>query len=271
MKVIPLNELVKQNFNPVFVNSLKQLWKTTKSFHCEGDPKKHNLLLFLDGCSITYTDKTGKVFRAESGDVVYTPVGSEYRALLSDFITEDSHTLGINFFLLDETGDGLLFSREILVFHPDSDLVGDLFRQTLHHSDEGASLLRQRATLLSIFAALADNTAKEYPSPIDKAMAYLSRHVEQNPSIPTLAALCHMSEVNFRRLFKKRTGVSPAVYRTALRLQRAASYLSYGDVSVLEITDALGYATVSHFIKEFKQKYGLPPLQYRKKTREGKP
>ena len=271
MKTIPLHALIKQNFNPVFINSLKQFWKTTKSFHCEGDPKKQNLLLLLDGCSITYTDKAGRVFHAESGDVVYTPVGSEYRALLSDFITEDSHTLGINFFLLDERGEQILLSQDILVFHPDSDLIGALFEQTLTYSGEEAALLRQRASLLSILAALTDPRSKEYASPIDKAIAYLSGHVEQNPSVATLAALCHMSEVNFRRLFKKRTGVSPAGYRTTLRLQKAASYLTYGDVSVQEISDVLGYATVSHFIKEFKGRYGLPPLQYRKKTREAKP
>lgn len=59
-------------------------------------------------------------------------------------------------------------------------------------------------------------------------------------------------------------GMTPLEYRNALRLGRARSYLEYGDISVQEIADMLGYATVSHFIKAFKSQYGCAPLQYRK-------
>ena len=59
-------------------------------------------------------------------------------------------------------------------------------------------------------------------------------------------------------------GLTPLEYRNSLRLSRARAYLEYGDISVLEISDMLGYATVSHFIKAFKNRYGCAPLQYRK-------
>jgi AraC-like DNA-binding protein len=62
-------------------------------------------------------------------------------------------------------------------------------------------------------------------------------------------------------------GTSPAKYRNELRLGKARDYLKFGDISVQEISDTLGYATVSHFIKEFKGKHGISPLQYRKSER----
>ena len=73
-----------------------------------------------------------------------------------------------------------------------------------------------------------------------------------------------MSQVYFRKLFRGEFGVSPAAFRNRLRLDRAAKYLEYGQISVQEISDTLGYGTVSHFIKEFRESYGISPAKYRK-------
>ena len=58
-------------------------------------------------------------------------------------------------------------------------------------------------------------------------------------------------------------GATPVEYRNALRIEKARPYLEYGEISVQEISDMLGYSTVSHFIKEFKKHYGCSPLKYR--------
>ena len=108
MKICSIDKLVTQNFNVLFVNALQQFWRETKAFQCIGKPKKQNLLLFLNGCKITYTDKNNQTFVAHSGDVVYTPIGSEYKVQLSDFNDSNSHTVGINFLLLDDFGEAIV-------------------------------------------------------------------------------------------------------------------------------------------------------------------
>lgn len=79
-------------------------------------------------------------------------------------------------------------------------------------------------------------------------------------------ALCFISEVYFRRLFKKQFGMTPIEYRNQLRLNRARQHLEYSEISIQEISNILGYATVSHFIKAFKDLFGVSPLSYRKNT-----
>ena len=116
MKICELCELLHRNFNLVFINALRQPWHKTKSFQCIGKPKNQNLLLFLEGCKITYTDKFGRTLTASDGDIIYTPLGSEYMAKLFDFKSESSHTVGINFLLFDEDGEPVILSEGIKIF-----------------------------------------------------------------------------------------------------------------------------------------------------------
>lgn len=265
MKICPLEKLVDKNFNTVFINALEQFWHTTRSFQCIGAPKKQNLLLYLNGCRITYTCKDGRTVTANSGDVVYVPMGSEYRAQLSNFRETNSHTVGINFFLLDEDARPLVLSEDITVFHlPEDGVLYLLFRKAAQQSDT-LPLLHSRLMLLQILNRLTFYKAKTTPpAQIAPALAYLSAHLEESPSVAQLATFCNISEVYFRKQFKKNMGITPVEYRNSLRLKKAQSYLEYGDISVQEISAVLGYATVSHFIKEFKQHTGCSPLQYRK-------
>ena len=268
MKICPINELVNTNFNPVFLNALRQFWHNTKSFHCIGMPKKQNLFLFIEGCTITYTNKQGKTLVAHSGDIVYTPVGSEYTAEMYDFQNSSSHTIGVNFLLSDQWGEPLTLSDDIIIFrsHP-KEAVSALFNQLLTY-DTSSLRLQIRIPFCEILCILASDMVQEKASgKIAKAIDYLSEHIEENPTVAELASLCNISEVYFRKEFKKCLGTSPARYRNNLRLKRARSYLEYGDISVQEISDTLGYSTVSHFIKEFRIFYGCSPLKYRKQVR----
>ena len=265
MRTVSLCELVSSNFNVVFVNALKQHWRTTKFFQCINAPKKQNLLLFLSGCKITYTDKDGNVVTAKSGDVVYSPVGSEYKAQMFDFEGEEAHTVGINFMLYDESGEPLTFSHGVEILPSgDGKVLSRLFHQLISH-DPTIHFTQNRIVLMEIISAIASGgTSHSYSKGIDGAIKYLTDHVAENPTVSELAAISHVSEVYFRRQFKLRTGMTPIEYRTHLRLSKARSYLAYGDISVQEISNTLGYSTVSHFIKEFKRYNGISPLKYRK-------
>lgn len=265
MKIVPLTELLNQNFNVAFINSLKQYWRTTKYFGCINAPKSMNLFLYLDGCKITYTDKNNRTITAESGDCVYTPVGSEYKSQLFDFENQDSHTVGINFMLFDMSGESVVLSDDIEVFRKkDNPSLSMLFHRSLHR-EASEYFTPNRILLMEILNCLSDDITKSSLDRIGDALKYMSEHIEENPSVAELAKICHVSEVYFRKLFKSRTGVTPVEYRTSLRLDKAKSYLEYGDITVQEISDALGYSAVSHFIKEFKRCNGVSPLQYRKR------
>ena len=126
----------------------------------------------------------------------------------------------------------------------------------------------KKILLLNILCTLASYTIQQnIPKRISDTLNYMSEHIEENPSVKQLADMCNVSEVYFRRQFKKCIGMTPIEYRNIIRLSKARSFLEYGDISIQEISDTLGYSTVSHFIKEFRTHYGSSPLQYRKQFR----
>jgi len=170
--------------------------------------------------------------------------------------------------LFDETGEPVTLSDNIHIFHGQQNQILDtLFHQTLQN-DNSKNPIRNRILLMEIIAQLASDESNEnLPKLIAVGMRYMLDHIESPFSVSDLAKHCYVSEVYLRKQFKKHMGMSPSKYHNILRLERACSYLKYGDIYIQEISDTLGYTTVSHFIKQFKETYGVSPLQYRKKGR----
>lgn len=253
--------LLNADFNVKFINALKQFWRIENTFSCINEPKKNDLLLYVDGYSATYVDKNGNTFTANSGDIVYTPTGSEYSATINK-TDENGYTIGVNFLLLSEFSKPFTLDK-ITIFKSRQNL-GHLFEKLLL-SDVFNSYLDKRIALMEIINALLSSSLRLGDDKIiQPALTRLAQNPEKVVSISDLARLCSVSEVYFRKKFRQCTGCSPVEYRNALRLEYAKTCLERDDMSIQEISDTLGYATVSHFIQQFKKRYNVSPLAYKK-------
>lgn len=59
--------------------------------------------------------------------------------------------------------------------------------------------------------------------------------------------------------FKEMLGVCPFEYLRILRLDRAYELISSGECNVTEAAFSVGYSSLSHFTKTFREKFGIPP------------
>ena len=86
----------------------------------------------------------------------------------------------------------------------------------------------------------------------------------QNPelSVFMLADACHISEVYFRRIYKKHFGISPIEGLLALRFAYAESLLKSGYYSVKEVASLSGFADVKYFRTTFTRRMGRSPSEY---------
>lgn len=228
------------------------------------------MLLYLDGCSATYVTKGGKRVDASNGEILYVPAGSEYVAEFYGFRNEESSTVNINFLLFDHKGEILNDPNEIERFS-----VSDagLFVKELEHVDLSIQQIPSKYNVLiyNLLNAMGDESEKSVTYSdgfelIRDAVEYLHIHYNENVSVSQLSHACNISEVYFRRLFKRHMGCSPAEYRQKLRMEHACRYLKYSESSVSEIAEVVGFVDSSYFIKSFKEHFGTTPLNYRKHT-----
>ena len=74
-----------------------------------------------------------------------------------------------------------------------------------------------------------------------------------------LAKLSGRSLSAFKREFQEKFGVSPGVWIKDKKLEHGAFLLKNKIGNVEEVAEMIGYESVSHFIKNFKSKYGITP------------
>jgi AraC-like DNA-binding protein len=257
-----LSDYYTCDYRVSFVNCLRQYWKYEKVWSCIGRPKEFNILLYLDGCSARYTLKNGQTFVAEDSNVVFCPKGSEYSVEFFDFKEDGAGTVGINFSL--ESKEPL---PDVIECFAIPGIRSSVMEMELLRRTENRVVAKYNALLYGLLTTFGENSEKgsgrDDFGAVSVGVNYLREHLCEDVGIDKLASLCNMSEVYFRRVFKRSFGTSPSKYRLNLRLRRAAEYLRYTDISVSEIAELLGFADSSYFIKRFKENYSVTPLSYR--------
>lgn len=105
--------------------------------------------------------------------------------------------------------------------------------------------------------------SKPVHSKIQKSVDYMLEHYK-NPDlcVREIADQSFMSEVYFRKLFKKEYGVSPQKHIVFLRMQYAVELISTGYYSLKEIALMSGYTDYKYFSTEFKKQIGVSPSEY---------
>lgn len=81
-------------------------------------------------------------------------------------------------------------------------------------------------------------------------------------NVEALADAVGLSRIQLHRRMKELTGQSVGEFIRNLRLQQAAKLLAKGDISVSQVTYAVGFSTPAHFSTAFKKCFGVSPSEY---------
>ncbi|HEX8720132.1 MAG TPA: AraC family transcriptional regulator, partial [Pyrinomonadaceae bacterium] len=84
-------------------------------------------------------------------------------------------------------------------------------------------------------------------------------------TLADMAKLVNLSTWRFCHVFKRETGVTPLQYLKALRMERARSLLEETFLSVKQVMIEVGMNDESHFVRDFKAAYELPPIKFRQR------
>ena len=173
------------------------------------------------------------------------------------------------------------YTHSYYVFRKDSDNTNDLKERLLRalsfvsEKDFGyeTSLRGELSCIFVKLLRICDNDLyhkenKYIDEKRSEQLKYVLQYVRSNYqyqiSMNDLALDCDMSYYSFSRFFKQMIGKSFIEYLLDTRLSYAQKMLLSKDISVSEIASACGFEYVSYFIRRFKEKYGVTPLEYRK-------
>ncbi len=98
---------------------------------------------------------------------------------------------------------------------------------------------------------------------IQQALDLIHHGHDPHLGVPELARRAGISESHFYRLFRHETGVTPAKYLNELRIRQVEHLVRTTALPLKDIFAIVGVTDRSHFLRKFKELYGLPPSIYR--------
>ena len=155
---------------------------------------------------------------------------------------------------------------------------GDLVKEMFHfevYMGEG-KIVKDLSTLhISVESAkynIQKNRAnkKDEPTQIVLAAVEMIRKEIENVdfNINTIANALYLTPAYFSRVFKRKMGMTCKDFIKNYRIDLAKELLQNTDLSIQQISEKTGYATVYYFSQQFKQVTGESPGNFRKKRQK---
>jgi AraC-like DNA-binding protein len=167
-----------------------------------------------------------------------------------------------------------LFERS----HQGMDILGETKREVSRKMREllGTQGMERLIRLLDILNVLADTTDYALISDpgivghnpvdtdrLDAVFGYILQNFNREIRLEEVADLVHMTRTSFCRFFKERTKRNFSGFLADVRLDHAAKLLAESNGSIVQISYACGYNNLSNFNRQFKEKHGVSPREYR--------
>lgn len=242
---------------------------------------EHTLIFVLQGHKFlhieeqTYTAETGQLLLLKRGIYAmseFVPDGLNYEALLvfftDDFVKKFLHTHLLTINQSPATTAPLVIPTNELLDGFKTQFMG-YFGKSIHGL-ESILLLKLQELMLLLLAGshgkqvLAFLQGIAFGQPID--IDFIVRtHLLQPLSLEELAKLSGRSLASFKRDFQQQYNSSPKKWINEQRLEHARLLLQHSGKNVSEVAMECGFENIPHFIKIFKQRFGLTPNSSRGK------
>lgn len=129
-----------------------------------------------------------------------------------------------------------------------------------------------RSYVYLLLLSLASNSAvvstrKDFASTVyEKAIRYMTEHVNRNVSISEIAAFCNVGTTFLKQTFGKYSGMSVHKFYLNLKMRYAVELLKNGN-TVTETAMLLGFCSQPYFSAAFRRELGYSPSDVQKQSK----
>lgn len=93
---------------------------------------------------------------------------------------------------------------------------------------------------------------------------YMMRNIQQVLTLEKISTDLGISVPSLKRLVQDNCGKAPMAYFKELKMEEAKRLITDSPLNLTEIAQRLGFSSVHHLSKTFKQKTGVTPTEYKK-------
>lgn len=94
---------------------------------------------------------------------------------------------------------------------------------------------------------------------------YIDFHYGEDLSLQEMSRLFYLQPNTISKNFSRVFGKNINSYIHAVRITHAVRILEEADVSITELSAMVGYSSINTFLRQFKEKMNISPLQYKKR------
>lgn len=136
--------------------------------------------------------------------------------------------------------------------------------KNLDEMNENSSLLMKQTALGHWAEYFPYCSQLEQITFVQRILEVMEENLDKEELGPTfLAEKMHISPRQFYRKFKDLAGITPSDFIKKYRMEKAAQLLLETDLSIQEVIESIGISSRPYFYKEFAEKYGTTPKNYR--------
>lgn len=98
---------------------------------------------------------------------------------------------------------------------------------------------------------------------VREATSFIEQNFQNDISVEDIAAFCNLNRSYFGKIFRDAVGKSPQEFLINYRMTKAAELLKLTELTIKDISNAVGYPSQLHFSRAFKNTFGIPPREWR--------
>ncbi|MDD6346732.1 MAG: AraC family transcriptional regulator [Lachnospiraceae bacterium] len=100
---------------------------------------------------------------------------------------------------------------------------------------------------------------------IEQITNYIQNHYSEKITLKDIASEAGISDSECCRFVKRALNTTPMAYLNTYRIIKSTNFLQSTNMSVTEISQAVGFGTSSYFTERFKEMMNCRPLEYRRR------
>lgn len=140
------------------------------------------------------------------------------------------------------------------------DDINNRYSRLTYYTDEQMACIKRLVSNI-LFDSAVDIV---HDTVAEKAVDYIKANIREDLSVDNLCKLLFVSKNRLYSEFRKYFNMTVNEYVTDYRIETSKKMLSNIDMSVSQISEAVGMDNYAYFCKLFKQKTGLSPTEYRR-------